>query len=182
MDRKLNRLLSEWLQHEKLGRSEAADLALWRVFQRLPQPSPPVGFAARVLAELGITPTGWPLMAPLGARSLAAYRAVLAIGLVLGGLAAAAVPLVTVVALDPARLGLLIQASIGWLADGVGFVARVLALGRAVAGVGHTLAEALVTPGLMAVTAAAALLSLTAFRMLQALVASDRSSYHARTS
>ncbi len=66
---------SRYLEAERSGRDEEAEVALLALFTALPQLAPPAGFSARVLARLG------PLAAvasltPLGRRSLFAHRAV----------------------------------------------------------------------------------------------------------
>lgn len=171
MSRRLRQAVDRWLADEARG-AAAADEALRRVFLALPLPSPPVGFAARVMARAGLAPL--PSSLPLVWR----------IGLV-ASMALAASALIV----SPAVVaGVLRFVS---AADVVGFAAGAvvetcqrfgegLALWRTLGVVGRTVAAALSSPPLLATLLALSLMSAGGLRVLLALTVVPRRSGNVR--
>ena len=174
MTETLKNAIRRWLRHEAAGREQAAEQSLSGVFSRLPMPMPSAAFVSRVLAEAGWAPRA-PLFHDLTSQRLRALvtaaGALVVVALLFVPSVLSAVWLVAS-SLDPLQLGA------DLLASGVARVAESVAVWEALAGVAGAVGGALSSPRLLAILVAAALISLTAFGVLQSLLLSNRSAYH----
>jgi hypothetical protein len=152
-----------------------AEPALGEVFRRLPL-APPAGFADRVLARAGLALTR-------AARDpFAAWTARLAIGgaLLLAGCASIALPPVAAVLLRLVSPAALVDGAAAALSAGGQALARAFSLVEVFADLGRVAGELAGTPAVAGALAAAALLAMAAFRVLDQLMTSERSSRYAR--
>lgn len=165
MSRRLHRAVDRWLRAERAG-GELSERRLRRVFQALPAPRLPAGFADRVLLAAGLTPR----------------RAALPLAWRLAAVAALAIAAAATATVPGFALGLLRQITPG---DVLRFAATVvvetcqrlaegLAVWQTVDSIGETFAAVLSTPSILAVLMAATLLSAGGLRMLHGLLAIDR--------
>jgi hypothetical protein len=172
---RLQRAIRRWLQHERSGREERAERALSRVFAGLPAEAPSVAFVSRVLAGVGLA---IPALRPRDLRD-PRWKALTTAALVLAAGALLFVPSVTAVAWVGVRSGKLLELAV------FGFVSLVEALTQgltvigALIGAGRAIGAGFASPMVLAMMASSALLSLLAFRFLQALMVTQRSSHHA---
>lgn len=172
MSRRLHRAVDRWLHAESAagGDSEAG---LRRVFEALPAPRLPVGFADRVMAGAGLAvpareavPLVWRI-AVAGALLLAAGTAAVAPRLV-AGLVSQVTP------------GDLLRLAASVVVETCRRLAEGLAVWQTLSSIGDTFAEVLVTPYTLAALALAMLLSAGGLRMLHGLLAVDRRSENVR--
>jgi hypothetical protein len=134
-----------------------------------------VAFVGRVLASAGFA---IPALRPRDLRD-PRWKALTTAALVLAAGAVLFVPSVTAAAWVGVRSGKLLELVVA------GFVSLVEALNQgltvigALAGAGRAVGAGFASPLVLAMMASSALLSLLAFRFLQALMATQRSSHHA---
>lgn len=159
MARKLKRSVERWLEAERRGAVEAAEAALRGVFRQLPLPAPAAGFAARVMAGVGLARRAAPQPA-LG------WRVAIGGAIVVAAAAAALAPAVAsdlLARLSPAAVvGFVVGGLVETcqrLAEGLAFWQIMLAIGRA-------LGSVLTSPPAMAALATALLLSAGGVRLL----------------
>lgn len=179
MDRRLGKAIDSWLNAERANNASRAELALRRVFLRLPRYAPPPGFVADVLARLGLAPVR--LLAP--SRMTLRWKAAIGVSFALVALAGGILPRTLGALWAGLGPGKLIDFAAGAL---VGLSAR-LAEGMAVwgtlSGVARIVSESLASSSMMAAIAAAALLSAAALRLLHGLlITAERNTGYARPS
>lgn len=175
MSHRLHKAIQRWLRAERSGGDARAEKALFRVFDRLPLDGPSTAFVGRVLAGVGFAIPGPQARDLTGLR----WRALAAACLILAAGALTFVPSIA----QAVWVGL---GSGTWLDLGMAaFLGLVAGLVQAVALIGtligtlHTVGGAFASPTVLAMMAASAFLSLLAFRILQGLMASQRSTHHA---
>lgn len=175
MNHRLQRAIRRWLGLEQTGREERAERALSRVFARLPAEVPSVAFVGRVLAGAGFA---IPTLRPRDLRD-PRWKALTTAALVLAAGALLFVPSVTAAAWVGVRSGKLLELAIFGFVSVVEALTQGLAVIGALIGAGRAIGSGFASPMVLAMMASSALLSLLAFRFLQALMASQRSSHHA---
>lgn len=184
MRRRGEKMLDRWLAAEAAARSageaaeasEAAEAALVSLFAVLPRPVPPAGFAERVVARAGVVATR-----SLGLHTLLVsrpFKGLVAACLLVAGSSLLALSGLVVTLVERIRLADALRlvtdrlvALAEWLQDGVVFwetLARLAGAFRAAAA----------TPEGAGALAAALAVSVLAFRLLQELIARDRSWSH----
>lgn len=173
MTRALQRAYERWLALERAGRDAAAEVALGRVFARLPLPAVPAGFAERVLARAG-------LAMPLAARQPAlAMRLAVAICLALASSSLLLLPGALAVLGELAGLLRPIQLGLGLVTGVAQRFGEGVAAWRALSEAGRLLSDLAASPPVLAALTLGLLASAGAFRLLQRMVLAERSSGYA---
>jgi len=171
MKHSIDKVLGNWLEAERRGEADAADAALAALFQGLPSEEPPPGFAQRTLErarEAGALVTAAEAGADRSGVSVAArLAAVWLAGMSLVTLMASSYLVTALPRLD-FGLGLrwLVRAmseTWQWLASGIVFWGRLAEYGR-------LMAKLVEVPEVAAVLVASLVLSIVAFRLLQAIL------------
>jgi len=181
-------LIRDWLDAEERGAADAADAALFALFDELPDEAPSPGFAARTLeraAEAGAlrtaqastaaasttasVPSSVPISVPISVR---ARLAALWLALMSLGTLAAASYVVTALPRIDFGLGLrgftrLLSEAWQWLATGLVFWQRLAEIGTLVS-------KVVAVPQVAAILLASLVLAAAAFRGLQAILAEER--------
>ncbi|MFQ5350306.1 MAG: hypothetical protein ACE5EG_07685 [Thermoanaerobaculia bacterium] len=171
MNRRLNKAVNRWLLAER-GDSGDAETRLRRVFQALPAPRLPEGFAERVLSGTGLMPQT--AAAPLG------WRIALGGALLLSAAAAAAAPRIVLGLMRWVTPGDVLRLAADAVVETCRRLAEGLALWQTANSIGDTFAEVLSTPAILTALLAATLLSAGGLRMLHGLLAVDRRRENAR--
>ncbi len=171
----IDKVLGDWLEAERCGEAEAADAALASLFQGLPGEKPSPGFAEGVLArarEAGALAHGAAASTDRSRVSMAARLA--AVWLAAMSLAALMASSYLVSALPRLDLGLgihwLVRAvseSWQWLASGV-------VLWRQLAEYGRLMTKVVEVPEVSALLLVSLVISIVAFRLLQAILRDER--------
>ncbi len=172
MSRRLHRAVNRWLGAERAAGGDS-DTGLRRVFQALPEPRLPDGFADRVMLAAGLAP-------PKRVAAPLTWRIALAGALMLSGAAAATAPRVVAALVGRISPGDVIRFAAGALVETCQRLAEGLAVWQTANAVGETLTAALSSPSILTALLAATLLSAGGFRMLHGLLAVDRRSENAR--
>ncbi|MDX1501667.1 MAG: hypothetical protein R3325_04835 [Thermoanaerobaculia bacterium] len=173
-DTRIHRALESWLRHEAAGRDRRAEAALASIFALLPRAEPSAEFLAKVLAGAGFE-------AP-ARRLRAAGPRLRALVLVCGALVATALALLPTLLSALAalvRTGKPLELAAAALAAGIQRIGESLALWETLAGVSGAVGSALASPLILAILALCAAVSLLAFKLLESLLVSDRSTYYA---
>lgn len=175
MSHRLHSAIRRWLRAERSGRDQSAEKALTRVFSRLPLEGPSGSFVSRVLAG-----AGYAVVEPWG-RDLKGlrWRALAAACLALAAGAATFLPSVAQAAWVGLRSGKALELAIAFFVQLTEGLAQGLALIGTLIGTVRTVGGAFASPAVLAMIAASAVSSLLAFRVLQSLMVSQRSTYHA---
>ena len=163
--------LNRWLAAERDDRPEAAEAALFELFEALPLVAPPAGFADRVLARAGF------LAAPASLFERRWARVAIALCLLATGLFLLWLP-VTLKALADTwswSLGSPVELAVRLLVDWSLWVATVLRLWDWFFTLGEALAKPLATPEVAAVLAGCLVVASLAFRLLRDLMTNERS-------
>ena len=173
MNRKLRKVVFDWLRLQNEGREHQAEKALQKAFSLMPIEAVPDGFSSRVLAHLGIgaIPVSDPVWRPNWV-----LRSVLCSCLLLGAWIAWILPeiLPSILALvNPSKIA---EVGVGTMVTAVQRFGEGLVVWRVLADISSTLTAALTSPQSLAMLAFGALLSVLAFRTLQGLIDSERSS------
>ncbi len=177
MERALKKAVNTWLKAEAGADPDRAELALRRVFLRLPPVTPPAGFSAAVLARLGIAPQA--LFAPL--RLAPQWKAVLAVSFALVAILGGAMPRLLGTLWIEVGPGRAVDLLAGALVSLTARLADGAAVWTALTGVARIVSESLYSPQMMTVVAAAALLSAIALRLLHGLLISERNPRYAQS-
>ena len=178
MNRKLKRATNHWLEQEKSGRSEEAEQALQKVFSRLPAEPVPIGFAERVLQQVGFGPTA------SAARSWAAFwgvRAAVSLCLILVALFLLIIP-----SYLPALLGIfnpnrMAEVGISALVGVSHQLGSGLVVWRALSKAGSIATTTLSSPQYLTALVLGLLLSIGALRALHEVIIAERSSRYVRS-
>lgn len=172
MNRRLHRAVNRWLRTER-GTSDGSEAGLRRVFEALPPPRLPAGFADRVMLGAGLAP-------PPRAAAPLTWRIGLVGAMMLAAVASATAPRLVSALAERISPGDLIRFAAGALVETCERLAEGLAVWQTVSSIGGTFASALSSPSILAALLAATLLSAGGFRMLHGLLAVDRRSENAR--
>ena len=164
--------MNRWLRAETAAGGDA-ETGLRRVFEALPAPRLPVGFADRVLAGAG-------LAVPARAALPLGWRVALGGALVLAALALAAAPRVVAGLVSWVTPGDVLRLAATAVVETCQRLAEGLAVWQTASSIGDTLAAALLTPNTLAAMLLAMLLSAGGLRMLHGLLAVDRRSENAQ--
>jgi hypothetical protein len=161
--------LDRWLNAERDDRSEAADEALFELFEALPLIAPPAGFADRVLARAGIQAAAKrDLFASLGARL------VVALCLVAMGLGALWLPPVLRYLAGLWSFGGLVQSGVQALTLATEWLASVLRVWDLLSSIAGAFTQVLTMPQVMAGLLVCLLVSSLAFRFLRDQITGER--------
>ena len=171
MSRRLQHAVSRWLGAEAEA-PEASDRALRRVFEALPEPRLPAGFAERVMLGAG-------LVAPRPAAPMG-WRIALGAALAVAAAATAMVPSVALGLWSWISAGDVLRFAAGAVVETCQRLAAGLAVWQTVSSIGETFAEVLSSPVILTALLAATLLSAGGLRMLHGLLAVDRRRENAR--
>lgn len=178
MERTLKKAVSSWLKAESSDDPNRAEVALRRVFLRLPRYAPPATFLAGVLARLGMAPAALLAAPKLTLRWKAAIAASFALVALTGGVLPRMLGALWA-GLGPGKLIDLVAGAVvslsARLAEGV-------TVWSTLSGVARTVSESLASPSMMAAVATAALVSAVAFRLLHGLLISERNTRYAQPS
>jgi len=169
-DRRFRRAVASWLRLERLHRERGAERALAGVFAALPRVVPGADFAARVLERAGLRRRrGNDLQ---GART----RGLVAACAALSALAVAFVPGLLMVLGTAVRPALVVRFVAAALAAGIQRLAESFTTWETLVRVSQAVGAALDSPWILTTLTLCALISLAAFRLLQGLMVSERSS------
>lgn len=161
--------LDRWLKAERDDRSEAADEALFELFEALPLIAPPAGFADRVLLRAGLQAAAKrDLFASLGARL------VVALSLVALGLGAFWLPPVLRFLAGFWSFGGLVQAGVQGLTLATEWLASALRVWDLLGSIAGAIVEVLTLPQVMAGLLVCLLVSSLAFRFLRDQITGER--------
>ena len=161
--------LDRWLNAEREDHSEAADAALFELFEALPLIAPPAGFADRVLARAGIQASvKRDLFASLGARL------VVALCLVAIGLGALWLPPVLRYLAGFWSVGGLVQSGVQGLTLATEWLASVLRIWEPLRSIAGAFIQVLTMPQVMAGLLVCLIVSSLAFRFLRDQITGER--------
>lgn len=161
--------LDRWLKAERDDRSEAADEALFELFEALPLIAPPAGFANRVLLRAGLqAPARRSVFASLGAR--------LAVALCLVALSLGALWLPPVLQYLAGffSFGGLVQGGVQALTLATEWLASVLRVWDVLGSILGALVQVLTIPEVMAGLLVCLIVSSLAFRFLRDQITGER--------
>jgi hypothetical protein len=147
MTRNRDELIATWLQAERAGEPEAADLRLSRAMRALGRTPPRPGFADRVLAAAGVVR---PAPGLLASRWV---RAATVCAIALAGVGPLLLPLGPLLTQAPSYWARLLAASVGWVASGADAARVLLNALRLIVQVGDAIQLAAATPPVLAATA-----------------------------
>lgn len=168
MRRSHHKALDRWLAAERSDRPDAAEAALFELFEALPLIAPPAGFADRVLARAGIQAARRDLFASRG------VRLVLALCLTAIGLGALWLPPTLWTLAGIFSLSDLLAAWVQALTEAVRWLGSALRLWDLLLTVGRALTQPLTMPQVTAVLVACLLASSLAFRFLRDQISGER--------
>jgi hypothetical protein len=160
--------LDRWLAAERSDRPEAAETALFALFEALPLVAPPAGFADRVLVRAGIKAARRDLFASRVARL------VLALCLVATSLGALWLPPTLRVLAGLWSFGDLVQGGVQTLIGATQWLASVLRLWDLLLSIGRALTQPLTLPQVTAALVVCLLASSLGFRFLRDQITGER--------
>lgn len=172
MSRRLQQAVNRWLRAER-DAVDDSESGLRSVFQALPAPRLPAGFADRVMLGAGLT-------MPQRATTPLLWRIALGIAFALSAAAAATAPRIALGVMNRITPGDLLRLVAGTVVETCQRLAEGLAIWQTLSSIGETLAAVLSTPSILTALLAAMLLSAGGLRMLHGLLAVDRRSGNAR--
>jgi hypothetical protein len=160
--------LNRWLIAERDDRPEAAEAALFELFEALPLIAPPAGFADRVLVRAGVRRD------PFASRWA---RLALALGLLATSLGVLGLPATLRAVRAVAGMWSfsdLVQGGVQALTDAVHWLTSVLRLWDLLLTIGRALAQPLAMPQVTAILLACLLASALALRFLRDQITGER--------
>lgn len=178
MYRSLEKAVNSWLKAESGGDPNRAEMALRRVFMRLPSHAPPPGLVEAVLRRLGLSPVG--LLSP--PELTLSWKAALGLCFTLAALAAGVFPRIVAALWTGLGPGKVIDLGAGLLVDLSARIAEGIAVWGALSGAARAVSASFASPAMVAALAASALVSAVALRLLHTLMLPERNGRHAQFS
>jgi len=172
---RLHTAIQRWLRAERSGAEARAEKALSRVFERLPLEGPSAAFVGRVLASAGFAIPGPRARDLTGLR----WRTLAAACWILAACAATFVPSIAQAVWVGLEAGTWLDLGMAAFLGLVSGLVQGVALIGTLIGTLRTVGGAFASPTVLAMIATSAFLSLLAFRVLQGLMVSQRSTHHA---
>jgi hypothetical protein len=162
--------LDRWLAAERHDQAEAAEAALFELFEALPQVAPPAGFADRVLVRAGLRTAA----ARADLFAWRPLRIVLALCLVATGLGAPWLPPVLSALAGFWSFSGLVRGAVWATTGAVHGLASLLRLWDLMVPIGRAFAQPLSAPPVLAILVGALLASSLAFRFLRDQLTGER--------
>ncbi len=174
MERRLRKAVVTWLEQERGGDARRAEMALRRVFLRLPLPTPRPNFTQHVLARLGLllTPASFSL------------RWKVAVSLCFALVALASTVMLPFLAELWTGLGAskIVELTAGFVVALSGRLAASIIIWEALVSVSTAVSASLASPTVMTVIAVAALVCALATRWLHGLLITEGNSRYVQSS
>jgi hypothetical protein len=168
MRRSHHKALDRWLAAERDDHPEAAETALFELFEALPLIAPPAGFADRVLVRAGLRAAKRDLFASRG------VRLVLALCLIATALGALWLPPTLRVLAGIWSFGAVVRGGVEALIEATQWLGSALRLWELLLTIGRALTEPLTLPQVTAVLLVCLLASSLAFRFLRDQISGER--------
>jgi hypothetical protein len=162
--------LDRWLAAERHDQAEAAEAALFELFEALPQVAPPAGFADRVLVRAGLRTAA----ARADLFAWRPLRIVLALCLVATGLGALWLPPVLSALAGFWSFSGLVRGAVWATTEAVHGLASLLRLWDVMVPIGRAFAQPLSAPPVLAILVGALLVSSLALRFLRDQLTGER--------
>jgi hypothetical protein len=168
MRRSHHKALDRWLAAEREDHPEAAEAALFELFEALPLIAPPAGFADRVLVRAGLRAAKRDLFASRG------MRVVLALCLIATALGALWLPPTLRLLAGVWSFGGMVRGGIQALIEGTQWLGSAFRVWDLLYTIGRALTEPLMLPQVTAVLLACLLASSLALRFLRDQISGER--------